>query len=289
MESSRLKSASVTSDQLKNHEGNAPISEGNAQVTASQADERRPIENIRRSPGPTSNQPPRVNAPPGQDVSGAVIMKMQTLVVQSLKEPPRFNGKTDPEDWLHEFRRAEVFNSRTPEQMLASVPFCFSGEVLDWFDNESDQFDRWETFERVFKARFVDSTKISEEARETRRRLVYEKGASFTHHLETVLQLCRKLDANVSQEENVRKFVQTFDEEQAMTFVGKALRTVSELRVHVYYLDMAIPVVNKKTQQQSSINAVSRQKSPVRAQSGNHGPPVFTLRLSMEEEIDQLP
>ena len=213
--------------------------------------------------------PSSASISPKQGESDVVVRKMQALVVQNLKEPPRFNSKTDPEDWLRGFKRVENFNGRTPTQMLAGAPFCFSGETLDWFDNESDQFDCWETFEREFRTRFVDSTKISEEAREKLRQLVYERGTSFTRHLEIVLKLCGKLDAKMSREEIIRKFVQTFDEEQAMTFVGKALQSLADLRAHVSYLDRTIPFVNRKTSQPSSINAVSRPRSPVRPQIGD--------------------
>ena len=241
----------------------------NSQVITHQQGAAAPVQVINDVPKRPNSAP----TSPRQVESDVVVQKMQALVVQNLKEPPRFISKADPEDWLREFKRVENFNGRTPAQMLAGVPFCFSGETLDWFDNESDQFDSWETFEREFKTRFVDTTKISEEAREKLRQLVYEKGTSFTRHLEIVLKLCRKLDAKMPHEEIIRKFVQTFDEEQAMTFIGKALQSLAELRAHVSYLDRTIPFVNKKTLQSSSINAVARPRSPARSQVGDCRPP----------------
>ncbi|XP_018496099.1 uncharacterized protein LOC108864594, partial [Galendromus occidentalis] len=133
------------------------------------------------------------------------------------EEPPKFNGRSDPIDWLREFKRVASFNGHTKTQMLANAPFWLVGEALDWFDNEDDQVDQWETFETKFRDRFVDTTKISEEAREKLKRLIYERGTSFTGHLESVLKLCRKLDSRLSEDETIRKVIQTFPRDQAMT------------------------------------------------------------------------
>ncbi|XP_018494523.1 uncharacterized protein LOC108864074 [Galendromus occidentalis] len=214
---------------------------------------------------------------PSVDPTPTIIsQRMQSLVVQTQKEPPKFNGRSD---WLREFKRVASFNGHTETQMLANAPFCLVGEALDWFDNEDDQVDQWERLETNFCYRFADTTKISEEAREKLKRLIYERGTSFTGHLESVLKLCRKLDSRLSEDETIRKVIQTFPRDQAMTLVSKAPKTIAELRAHMSYLDRTIPFVNQRDTDTSAINAVNRSGTS-RSRSSERGYSVGQFRPS---------
>ena len=70
------------------------------------------------------------------------------------------------------------------------------------------------------------------------------------------------------EHEVIRKFIQTFDQEQAMALVSKSPKTINELRDHVSYFDRTIPFVNGRADQ-ANINAVARARSPAPVRSSD--------------------
>lgn len=232
-----------------------PPSQDNLQVSLETTP---PAENVVHA-APVASTP---QAPPVRgDDSAIITRRMQSLVVQTQKEPPRFNGNGDPLEWLREFRRVANFNGHSMDQMMASAPFCLAGEALDWFDNEAEDADDWTTFEESFRARFVDATKISEEARDKLKRIVYEDGTSFTRHFETVLKLCRKLQPKPGEVDTIRKVILTFGQRHAMTLASKAFGSLTDLRNHMSYLDRTIPFVNQQENDAFAMQAIRSARS----------------------------
>lgn len=158
--------------------------------------------------GKRSNPPTTLSRPPSpakDEERATIVERMQSLVFQAQKEALWFNGESDPLEWLREFKRVAAFNGHSESQMLSTAPFFLAGEALDWFDLEAEDLDRWESFEEKFRAHFVDSARMEEEARGKLKNLVYENGSSFTGYLDAVLKLCRKLATDSARRKSSEK------------------------------------------------------------------------------------
>ncbi|XP_018494085.1 uncharacterized protein LOC108863893 [Galendromus occidentalis] len=200
----------------------------------------------------------------------SLVRQMQSLVVHTPKDAPKFNGKIDGSDWLRECNRVAAFNSHNEDQKLKSVPFSVTQAASGWFDNTDGEITSWPDFERAFKKRFISATRRSEAARGKLNEIVYEKGESYTAHLGTVIKLCRQVNPNMSPEEIIRKFTTTFSPNQAMSLISRSPKTLDELRDHANLLDETLPYVNGK-EDEPSIIAMVRSRPPSRVRFAQQG------------------
>ena len=227
-----------------------------------------PAQNVQDRPGP---DPPAQQAQINMISAGSsthaevssIYDQMRSLVVQTPKETPRFDGKGDGADWLKAFNRTCLFNGHSDVQKLRAIPFSLTNVAADWFDNVGEDLDSWSEFETAFRKRFVSTIKRAEAAREKLNQIVFQDGQAYTTHLETVVKLCRQIDQRMTDAEIIRKFAKTLSPLQATIFLSKNIESIDKLREHTTNLDETLPFVNDK----ASVNAVTQAKSPVRARS----------------------
>lgn len=104
-----------------------------------------------------------------------IVQTMKSIAIQTPKEEPKYDGTYDGTTWLRDFNRVGLYNTHSPSQKLAVVPFCLTRTAADWFDNVCNSIITWDEFEKAFKKRFVNEQMRTQLAKTKLRELIYKR------------------------------------------------------------------------------------------------------------------
>ena len=124
------------------------------------------------------------------------------LLAAIRKEPaPKFDGKSNVDDWLVVFKHS-VRN--VDANLLAALPSGLTGEALEWYCSQERRTDKPSSFtayEQLLKKAFKRSLASIRDELESRNQ---KPGEQSVVYFREVMRLCNQLDPNMDAETQVR-------------------------------------------------------------------------------------
>ena len=124
------------------------------------------------------------------------------LLAAIRKEPaPKFDGKSNVDDWLVVFKHSV---GNVDANLLAALPSGLAGEALEWYCSQERRTDKPGTFaayEQLLKKAFKRSFASIRDELESRNQ---KPGEQSVVYFREVMRLCNQLDPNMDAETQVR-------------------------------------------------------------------------------------
>lgn len=196
------------------------------------------------------------------------------------REPPLFSGigDADVDDWIDAYDRASRYNHWSDVTKLTTAVFYLSDVAKLWYLNHEQEFDSWATFATRLKEVF---------GRPTMRQIVAERKLSsraqqptetFTSYIEDVLDLCRRVDINMTEPEKVRHLLKGIAEDVFQVILVSNPTTVSKI------VEICQQFQELKTQRLASAATVQRLPEV----SSISGPSTYININSLRQLIQQI-
>ncbi|UYV72084.1 hypothetical protein LAZ67_9001766 [Cordylochernes scorpioides] len=125
--------------------------------------------------------------------------------LQHPRSPPNFSGKATEfaHLWLKDFNRVALYNGWDETMCLANVVFFLEGTAKYWFDNIEDDLTSWAIFKEKFSEMFGDKEDYSRKIESALKVRAQKPDESIEFYIQEVLNLCRQLNPNMSEEDRV--------------------------------------------------------------------------------------
>ncbi|UYV72359.1 hypothetical protein LAZ67_9002777 [Cordylochernes scorpioides] len=125
--------------------------------------------------------------------------------LQHPRSPPNFSGKATEiaHLWLKDYNRVALHNGWDETMCLANVVFFLEGTAKCWFDNTEDDLTSWAIFKEKFSAMFGDKEDYSRKIESALKVRAQKPDESIEFYIQDVLNLCRQLNPNMSEEDRV--------------------------------------------------------------------------------------
>ncbi|XP_077547616.1 uncharacterized protein LOC144159808 [Haemaphysalis longicornis] len=160
-------------------------------------------------------------SPPAVICSGAIRQR----------DPPQFSGADDQdvEDWLSSFERVSAYNRWDEVTKLSNAGFSLRGVAEQWFLNHPADRSTWTAFTtnitRVFGRPAVRKLLAEQRLRER----AQQAGETFTCYIEDVVDLCRRANPSMPEQDTVKHILKGIDEDAFQMLLAKNPQNVSEV------------------------------------------------------------
>lgn len=147
------------------------------------------------------------------------------------RDPPVFNGTDDHdvEDWLSSYDRVSVHNKWNEADKLSYVPFYLSGVAHLWFRNHEADFATWAAFRTKLQEVFGRPAVRKLRAEQQLRCRAQQKGENFTSYIEDVVDLCRRINPSMAEEEKIKNILKGIEDDAFQMLLAKNPQTVNDL------------------------------------------------------------
>lgn len=162
-----------------------------------------------------------------------------TPFMQSFRNPSAFAGQPgeDPIKWLKAYDRVAKFNRWDDMMCLANVSFYLTGTAGLWFENNEDKLDSWEKFQTELKKVFGDAQRHIRRAQETLKTRAQRPGEDTQAYIQDVLQLCHRVDANMSEDDKVSHLMKGVSEDIYQALLMKEINNTNEFVKWVQHIE----------------------------------------------------
>lgn len=148
---------------------------------------------------------------PGEPIAAAALQPAQPLMAINTRQrdPPVFAGLRgdDVEDWLKNYNLVSDFNRWDTSQKLSNVPFYLSDVAKTWYWNHEPDIPDWATFTEHIRQIFGAPSVRAEVAKKKLGERIQSIGESYTSYIEDVLALCKRVNATMSQTDQIRHVI----------------------------------------------------------------------------------
>ena len=147
------------------------------------------------------------------------------------REPPIFSGtdENDVEDWLSIFERVSALNKWTDADKLTRVSFYLAGVASLWFRNHEGDVQTWPQFKTSITAVFDRPAVRKLRAEQRLRARAQDTGETFTSYIEEVVDLCRRVDAAMTESEKIKHIMKGIDDDAFQMLLAKNPTTVNDV------------------------------------------------------------
>lgn len=147
------------------------------------------------------------------------------------RDPPVFTGAddVDVDDWLTTYERVSAHNKWDESAKLSHVLFYLAGVASLWYSNHEADLPTWSAFKtslgNVFGRPAVRKLRAEQRLRER----AQQPGESFTSYIEDILDLCKRVDARMSETDRIRNVLKGIEDEAFNMLLAKSPQSVAEI------------------------------------------------------------
>lgn len=147
------------------------------------------------------------------------------------RDPAFFSGTDDPdaEDWLTSYERVSTYNKWDDATKLNNVIFYLTGIAQLWYQNHEADIPTWATFKSQLSTVFGRPAVRKLRAEQRLRERSQQQGESFTSYIEDVVNLCTRVNSQMSEADKIRHILKGIEEDAFHMLLSRDLRTVSEV------------------------------------------------------------
>lgn len=147
------------------------------------------------------------------------------------RDPPFFTGKGnyDAEDWLSTFERVSVYNKWDDKAKLSNVEYYLREVAEVWFRNNGRTIKTWGEFKTLFAEAFDRPEVRKLHAEQCLRVRAQQPGENFTSYIEDVVDLCRRINMDMSEQEKIRHILKGIEDDAFQMLMSKDPKTVAEI------------------------------------------------------------
>ncbi|XP_077532409.1 uncharacterized protein LOC144144772 [Haemaphysalis longicornis] len=147
------------------------------------------------------------------------------------RDPPFFTGKGnyDAEDWLSTFERVSVYNKWDDQAKLSNVEYYLREVAEVWFRNNGRTIKTWGEFKTLFAEAFDRPEVRKLHAEQCLRVRAQQPGENFTSYIEDVVDLCRRINMDMSEQEKIRHILKGIEDDAFQMLMSKDPKTVAEI------------------------------------------------------------
>ncbi|UYV84117.1 hypothetical protein LAZ67_X001223 [Cordylochernes scorpioides] len=150
------------------------------------------------------------------------------------KKPPNFSGKGSElaHLWLKDYSRVAAYNGWDESMCLANVVFFLEGAARCWFDNVEENITTWNTFKEEFTRTFGDKEDYARRIESSLKVRAQKPDESVKLYIQDVLNLCRQLNPNMSEEDRVGHLMKGVAENIYRALLAIEVTTTGEFTQH---------------------------------------------------------
>ncbi|UYV62930.1 hypothetical protein LAZ67_2002542, partial [Cordylochernes scorpioides] len=154
--------------------------------------------------------------------------------LQQPRNPPNFSGKGSElaHLWLKDYSRVAAYNGWDESMCLANVVFFLEGAARCWFDNVEESITTWNTFKEEFTRTFGDKEDYARRIESSLKVRAQKPDESVELYIQDVLNLCRQLNPNMSEEDRVGHLMKGVAENIYRALLAIEVTTTGEFTQH---------------------------------------------------------
>ncbi|UYV71405.1 hypothetical protein LAZ67_8003021 [Cordylochernes scorpioides] len=154
--------------------------------------------------------------------------------LQQPRNPPNFSGKGSElaHLWLKDYSRVAAYNGWDESMCLANVVFFLEGAARCWFDNVEESITTWNTFKEEFTRTFGDKEDYARRIESSLKVRAQKPDESVELYIQDVLNLCRQLNPNMSEEDRVGHLMKEVAENIYRALLAIEVTTTGEFTQH---------------------------------------------------------
>ncbi|UYV70237.1 hypothetical protein LAZ67_7002256 [Cordylochernes scorpioides] len=154
--------------------------------------------------------------------------------LQQPRNPPNFSGKGSElaHLWLKDYSRVAAHNGWDESMCLANVVFFLEGAARCWFDNVEESITTWNTFKEEFTRTFGDKEDYARRIESSLKVRAQKPDESVELYIQDVLNLCRQLNPNMSEEDRVGHLMKGVAENIYRALLAIKVTTTGEFTQH---------------------------------------------------------
>lgn len=147
------------------------------------------------------------------------------------RDPPVFSGTEDQdvEDWLSSYEKVSGPNKWDDAAKLSTANFYLAGVAKLWYTNHESEFENWSAFREAISAVFGRPAVRKLRAEQRLRTRAQEPNETFTAYIEDIIDLCRRVDASMSESAKIQHIMKGVDDDVFQMLLAKSPGTVSEV------------------------------------------------------------
>ncbi|XP_075742234.1 uncharacterized protein LOC142795730 [Rhipicephalus microplus] len=147
------------------------------------------------------------------------------------RDPPIFSGsgEQDVEDWLSLYERVSASNKWDNDSKLAYVIFYLADVAKLWFTNRETAIASWSTFKTLVTEAFGRPEVRKLRADQRLRHRAQQPGETFTSYIEDVLDLCKRVNSSMPEEEKIRHILKGIEDGAFQMLLAKSPTTIAAL------------------------------------------------------------
>lgn len=156
------------------------------------------------------------------------------------RDPPFFTGTGDydAEDWLSSYERVSTHNKWNDGDKLSNVDYYLTEVARTWYrNNEGTNIQTWGDFKTRFQAVFGRPEVRKLRAEQRLRGRAQQHGENFTSYIEDVVDLCRRVNTTMSDQEKIRHILKGIEDDAFQMLIAKDPKTVAEVINHCQSFD----------------------------------------------------
>ncbi|UYV61212.1 K02A2.6-like [Cordylochernes scorpioides] len=148
--------------------------------------------------------------------------------------PPNFSGKGSELThlWWKDYSRVAAHNGWDESMCLANVVFFLEGAARCWFDNVEESITTWNTFKEEFTRTFGDKEDYARRIESSLKVRAQKPDESVELYIQDVLNLCRQLNPNMSEEDRVGHLMKGVAENIYRALLAIEVTTTGEFTQH---------------------------------------------------------
>ncbi|UYV80576.1 K02A2.6-like, partial [Cordylochernes scorpioides] len=154
--------------------------------------------------------------------------------LQQPRNPPNLSGKGSElaHLLLKDYSRVAAYNGWDESMCLANVVFFLEGAARCWFDNVEESITTWNTFKEEFTRTFGDKEDYARRIESSLKVRAQKPDESVELYIQDVLNLCRQLNPNMSEEDRVGHLMKGVAENIYRALLAIEVTTTGEFTQH---------------------------------------------------------
>lgn len=150
-------------------------------------------------------------------------------LIQPVRTPSVFQGEAgeNPTAWLKEYERIANFNRWDDTMCLANAYFFLNGTARLWYQNNEEKLNSWEKFQEQLKSAFGAKDLFIKQAEQELNSRAQRNGESTQSYIQTVLELCHKVNPQMSETDKVSHLMKGIAEDMYQSLLVKNIDSTS--------------------------------------------------------------
>ncbi|XP_077500804.1 uncharacterized protein LOC144111393 [Amblyomma americanum] len=147
------------------------------------------------------------------------------------RHPAIFSGTDnhDVEDWLASYERVSAYNKWDAETKPNNVIFYLTGVANLWYRNHEADITSWSVFKANFSEVLGRPAVRKLRAEQRLRARSQQVGENFTSYIEDVVNLCKRVNAQMSEADKIRHILKSIDDDAFQMLLARDLRIIAEV------------------------------------------------------------